>query len=434
VRRIYRLVVIFWALFRQYRALRSFRRAPERRPDAPARFAKRQVLSTRPDLLPAPYVAALADLQERAPAVPFPIIQATVEDALASTLAERFATFEVEPTASASLSQVHRATLSDGTVVAVKVQRPKLEPLVRRDLDALSMGLRWLARIFPRRMRRSNLLEFFDELRRYTLLELDFVHEGTVIDRFRANFAGRSEVRIPRVHWSHTASRVLTLEWVEGMRVHEAAVRLDASTRSLLANRLVDVLLQMFVSDGLFHADLHPGNVFFHADGTFTLLDFGMYGELTPAQRDRFILYCFAVVQRQTRRAFHHFAAQTRALPGADEGRFRARFDALARDQLRARLPRDDEGGLRVWLPVPARAHAPREGADDGRGAPLRAGARCAVRTARSPVHRARVREPSRVDRPRHGSSVADPARAVAPRRAAADQCDRRDLGSHRDA
>jgi len=89
-------------------------------------------------------------------------------------------------------------------------------------------------------------------------------------------------------------------------------------------------MLQMFVSDGLFHADLHPGNIFFHADGSFTLLDFGMYGELTPRQRDRFILYWFAVVQRQTRRAFHHFKAQTRMLPGANEAAFFARFSALA--------------------------------------------------------------------------------------------------------
>lgn len=93
----------------------------------------------------------------------------------------------------------------------------------------------------------------------------------------------------------------------------------------------------MFVSDGLFHADLHPGNIFFHTDGSFTLLDFGMYGELTGPQRDRFILYWLAVVQRQTRRAFHHFKCQTLALPGADETAFfytlRGARGALLRDE-----------------------------------------------------------------------------------------------------
>ena len=120
------------------------------------------------------------------------------------------------------------------------------------------------------------------------------------------------------------------MSWVDGLRLHEAAKSLDAKAKQRLVTLLVDVLLQMFVSDGLFHADLHPGNIVFHSDGTFTLLDFGMYGELTARQRDRFILYWFAVVQRQTRRAFHHFKAQTRMLPGANEEAFFARFAALA--------------------------------------------------------------------------------------------------------
>ena len=212
--------------------------------------------------------------------------------------------------------------LPDGTEVAVKVRRPDVGQLINRDLDAMDYGLRWLRRLFPRRLQRTNLRAFFDEFRRYTLQELDFSHEGEVIDRFRGIFASRSEVIFPRVHWSHTRPGVLTMDWVEGMRVHEAARSLDTQTKERLVARLVDVLLQMFVSDGLFHADLHPGNILFHEDGSFTLLDFGMYGELTPAQRDRFILYSLAVVQQQTRLASHHFKAQTIDLPGADKDGF----------------------------------------------------------------------------------------------------------------
>jgi len=218
----------------------------------------------------------------------------------------------------------------DGPIVAVKVQRPDLERLVCRDLDAMEAGMAWLYRLFPRRMQRTNLRAFLAEFRRYTLQELDFSQEGRVIERFRSNFQGRAEVKFPTVFWSHSSQRVLTMSWVDGLRLHEAAQSLDAAEKQRLVVLLVDVMLQMFVSDGLFHADLHPGNIVFHRDGSFTLLDFGMYGELTERQRDRFILYWFAVVQRQTRRAFHHFKAQTQPLPGANEEAFFARFATLA--------------------------------------------------------------------------------------------------------
>ena len=341
IQNLLRLTAIGWVLQQEYRALRRIARgAPI--DGEPVRFASRlvalgpafvklgQILSTRPDVLPQEYVVALSTLQEHGPEVSWEQIQPIVERELGKPVAELFATFDPVPVAAASLAQVHRATLADGTVVAVKIQRPDLEWLVCRDLDAMAFGLRWLGRLFPRRMQRANLLNFFAEFRRYTIQELDFSQEGRVIDRFRANFAGRADVTFPRVHWSHTSQRLLTMDWVAGLRLREAARSLGEKDKQRLVTLLVDVMLQMFVSDGLFHADLHPGNILFHPDGTFTLLDFGMYGELTAAQRDRFILYWFAVVQRQTRRAFHHFKAQTRLLPGADEKAFYARFAALA--------------------------------------------------------------------------------------------------------
>ncbi len=336
-----RLAVICWALLREYRAARRFAIDPAN-VQAPVEFAARlvglgpafvklgQVLSTRPDMLPPAYIEALAALQEKGPSVPSETIRITIESELGKTLEQLFASFDHVPVAAASLAQVHRARLPDGTTVAVKVQRPDLERLVGRDLDAMALGLRLLYGLAPRRMRRTNLLDFFVEFRRYTLRELDFLQEGRVIDRFRANFASRADVQFPIVHFSHSSQRVLTMDWVEGLRLREAASSLDEEPRRRLVTLLVDVLLQMFVSDGLFHADLHPGNIFFHPDGTFTLLDFGMVGELTVPQRDRFILYWFAVVQRQTRRAFHHFKAQTRALPEANEEAFFARFEVLA--------------------------------------------------------------------------------------------------------
>ncbi len=341
MRNLFRLLYVLRTLLPEYRALRQFARG---RGDvrAPARFAGRlvalgpafvklgQVLSTRPDAMPQAYIDALSRLQDNAPPVPLDTILATIHNQLGKPVQQLFAAFEAEPAAAASLSQVHRATLPDGTAVAVKVQRPNLDRLVRRDLDAVAVGLGWVDRLFPRHLQRTGLREFFAEFRRYTLQELDFSYEGRTIDRMRANFRGRIDVKFPTVHWNLTSRTVLTLGWVEGLHLQDAAISLDLASKQRLVTLLVDVLLQMFVSDGLFHADLHPGNIFFHPDGTFTLLDFGMYGELTPRQRDRFVLYWFAVVQQRTRRAFHHFKAQTRVLPGADEAAFFARFAALA--------------------------------------------------------------------------------------------------------
>jgi ubiquinone biosynthesis protein len=347
--RVLRLIAIWSALLREYIALRQFARGATNA-EAPERFVARlvelgpafvklgQILSTRPDVLPQAYVDALSVLQEKGPELTFDQICRAIERELGKPVDELFATIDQEPAAAASLAQVHRATLRDGTVVAVKVQRPDVEHLVCRDLDAVEFGLRWLYRLFPRRLERTNLRGLFAEFRRYTLQEIDFAQEGRIIGRFCANFAGRTDIKFPRVHWSYTTQRVLTMDWAEGMRLREAASVLDAQTKERLVTLLVDVMLQMYVSDGLFHADLHPGNIFFHQDGTFTLLDFGMYGELTPAQRDRFILYWLAVVQRQTRRAFHHFKAQTRMLPGANQEAFFARFAALAEKFYASRL------------------------------------------------------------------------------------------------
>jgi ubiquinone biosynthesis protein len=340
-RNLLRLIAVLRVLLPAYRALRlSARGRHDER--APARFAASlvalgpafvklgQILSTRPDLMPQAYVDALANLQEHGPEVPRDVVDATIQAELGKPVEQLFATFDYTPVAAASLAQVHSATLPNGTRVAVKVQRPDLDRLVRRDLDAMDAGLGWLYRLAPQRMQRTNLRAFLAEFRRYTLQELDFSQEGRIVERFRANFEGRNDVKFPAVHWSHSGRRVLTMSWVQGLRLHEAVKALAAPDRQRLISRLVDVMLQMFVSDGLFHADLHPGNIFFHPDGSFTLLDFGMVGELTPRQRDRFILYWFAVVQQQTRRAFHHFKAQTQALPGANEEAFFARFAALS--------------------------------------------------------------------------------------------------------
>lgn len=336
-----RLVRILATLLPDVRAIRRYdpdggdTRAPDRLARnltalGPVFLKLGQILSTRPDILPESYIKRLSELQEHAPEIDFTTIRRVVESELDAPLETSFDNFEPRPVAAASLAQVHKATLADGTTVAVKVQRPGLDALFRRDLDALEFGLRLLRVLAPRRLRRTNLSAFMSEFRRYSMGELDFQAEARVMERFRANLSGQEGVRVPRTFPDHTTACVLTMSWVEGMRLSETVTTLSGSTQTKLVNRLVSMLLKMFVSDGLFHADLHPGNIVFHTDGSFTLLDFGMFGELSAAERDRFVLYWMGVAQRQTQRAYHHFSQQTKPLPDANHTLFRQSFNDLA--------------------------------------------------------------------------------------------------------
>jgi ubiquinone biosynthesis protein len=212
-----RLIAVARALLPEYRALPEFGKDKQDRL-APARFAAKlvalgptfvkfgQMLSTRPGVLPQAYVAALATLQEHGPEIPRHLVSATISNELGKRVEVLFATFGWQSIAAASLAQVHRATLSDGTVVAVKVQRPDLERLICRDLDALEAGLKWLYRLSPRRMERTNLRAFLAEFLRYTLQDLDFSQEGRVIDRFRINFSGHANCHLTRLQPGGTVS------------------------------------------------------------------------------------------------------------------------------------------------------------------------------------------------------------------------------------
>lgn len=299
-----------------------------------------QILSTRPDFLPKEYITALQRLQENVPSFPFTEVQSSLETALGGPLGSLFASFEEHPVASASLAQVHLAILPDGSEVAVKVQRPGIRAAIEGDMAVLGFWLGILARLAKRTVRNLNLIAAFQEFRRYTLQELDFVQEAHTLQRFQHNFQDWPDVVFPHVYWDHTTATVLTMSRVAGARLQEVGARLSGEERRKLSARLVELELKMFVADGLFHADLHPGNIFFQEDGKITLLDFGMYGQLTEHQRDRFVLYLLAVVQKQTRRAFAHFISLAQRRDGADEAAYYRTFQALAEEFYRTNLLR----------------------------------------------------------------------------------------------
>lgn len=242
-----------------------------------------QLLSTRSDLIPPAYEAELTRLQDGASPVPFPQIARSVERALRRPIDEAFSRFETVPLASASIGQVHAAALPDGTDVAVKVRRPHIVRQIDEDLELLQRVARVAQRRWPLADRYDPVglaREFEATLR----AELDYEREGANADRIRAELTGEANVHVPRVHWDHTTTEVLTLELVKGRKITDVdGIAADGVNRTAVARTFCDMYLQMVFVSGFFHADPHPGNVFVQSDGKLALVDYGMVGRVDDA-------------------------------------------------------------------------------------------------------------------------------------------------------
>ena len=261
-----------------------------------------QILSTRPDLLPEPYRQELAKLQDSAPPVPAPVIAELVERELAGPPSQIFATFDLEPLASASLGQAHAATLHDGTEVVVKVRRPHVVEQVEQDLEVL----RNLAARASRRWEAAadyDLVGIAEEFADTLRAELDYLHEARNAERFAANFAASPTIRIPRIYWDTTTSRVLTIERIRGIKINDVHA-LDAAgiDRRVLADSAARAVAKMIFEDGFFHADPHPGNLFVEPDGRIGLIDFGMAGEIDERLREQLAALLIALAGQNPRR------------------------------------------------------------------------------------------------------------------------------------
>ncbi len=297
-----------------------------------------QVLSTRTDLLPNQYTNALQELQENVPPFEYSEIKKIVESELNMPLGKAFLEFDVNPIAAASLAQVHFGKTNEGKEVAIKVQRKGVKNKVIEDLKRIGKLLSLLKFFSPKKVERMNLVKGFSEFERYTMQELDYLNEGETIERFANNFKNWDDIIFPKVFWSLSTDKVLTMEKVEGLRLKEAIKVLSNSEKDKLNIRLAEMELKMFISDGLFHADLHPGNIFFKEDGKIVLLDFGMYGELTKEERNRFVLYWLAVVNNDVKKAFYHFRKQCKELKNANETEFYKVFEKLANEFYSSKL------------------------------------------------------------------------------------------------
>jgi ubiquinone biosynthesis protein len=276
----------------------------------PAYIKLGQTLATRPDLVGRPIAEGLLTLQDRLPPFSFKEAQATIEAELGGDLSNHFAEIEETAIAAASIAQVHKATTTDGQKVAVKVLRPDIEKRFTRDLALFE----WLAKHAERHSeeaRRLRLTKIVDKVRETVLQEMDLRLEAAAAAELGDNMAGETGYRLPVVEWERTSRRVLTLEWIDGIRLADKD-KLEEAGHDLaqLGETVVQTFLTQALRDGYFHADLHQGNLIVQSDGTIVAVDFGIMGRLTKLERRFLAEILFGFIRRNyVRVAEIHFDA-----------------------------------------------------------------------------------------------------------------------------
>ncbi len=256
-----------------------------------------QFLSSRVDFLPDEYIAELSGLQDQVPPHDFGEIRQRIIEELGASPEDIFREFDREPLAAASLGQVHRAVLQDGREAAVKVQYPGIEKIIETDIHMFEV----LTNLMHGRMGWINLRVLHEEFSRIVRAELDYGQEGRNAERFRLNFKEDERVIIPCVYWDYSRGKVLTLEFVRGIKISECAViKASGMDCRLLVNLLVEAYAKMIFVHGFFHCDPHPGNIFVAAGPTIVFVDFGMVQAISDSTRRNLRQYARAIVENDT--------------------------------------------------------------------------------------------------------------------------------------
>jgi ubiquinone biosynthesis protein len=288
-----------------------------------------QLLSTRADILPIAYMEALGRLQDKVEPFPGADAEQIIEEELGVRISKLFDTFDREPIAAASLGQVHRATMRDGRAVAVKVQRPDIRQRILDDLEAFGE----VAEFFDehtdagRRYGTSGMLE---EFRASLLRELDYNREARNLAVFHENLREFDEIVVPRPLLDYTTSRVLTMEFIHGIKVTALPpVRRIELDGTALGEALFRAYLKQILVDGIFHADPHPGNVFLTDDDRVALIDLGMVGYVSEAMQQKLLKLLIAISDGRGEEAADVAASMGERLGDFDRARYTREISQL---------------------------------------------------------------------------------------------------------
>ncbi len=257
-----------------------------------------QILSTRPDIIPRAYVLEFSKLQDMVPPFSIEEVRDQIRSELKGDVEFYYSEFDPVPIAAASIAQVHRATLRTGEDVVVKVRRPNIVELVETDIDALI----WLAHLIEKHLSNTDVYEPLALVREFSRIirrEMDFSREGHTIEKIASNFVENDTLYFPKVFWNASSHGILTLEFIDGIKVssHEALLEAGLDLH-IIAKRGADAILKMVLEDGFFHGDPHPGNVFILPDNVICLLDYGMVGRLDEQLKNYLLDILIAIIKR----------------------------------------------------------------------------------------------------------------------------------------
>ncbi|MFO1526056.1 MAG: AarF/UbiB family protein [Turneriella sp.] len=289
-----------------------------------------QILSLREDLLPRRITYELRNLQTKVPPISYEEAKLVVEQEFNVPLRHIFKEFSPKPVGAASLAQAHIAYLRNGQKVVVKVQRPGIVPIMTNDLRIMKR-LAWILQQIPyiQDFQPQKLVQEFSD---YTMKELDFTQEGKHADIFRENFREQTDVILPKVYWEYTTKKVLTLEFIEGVKPDdtEKLKKLGINGPRVAALGARVVIKQLFI-DGFFHGDPHPGNIFIVGSEKFCMIDLGMIGQFTQKTMNAMFLYYYYLIIRDFETASKYMVGLTETTPHSDIAGFRAEIEEIGK-------------------------------------------------------------------------------------------------------